>query len=135
MEANRVFDTGRITFTFSDVDGRIFASCRINPTDVTFYDRFVEVANFFQNRQPESSGPDEARKLNKELTERINYALGYDATAELFGEITPTTISPDGDMFATVVLDTIISKIKPELEQRSKATAAAIEKYAAKYRE
>lgn len=133
---NRKFNTGRIKFTFTDENGEVFSSFRMNPTDANVIARAEEVSEYFNKRKLEvdeiASGKDLA-KYNKEIEDKINYVLGYDASKEIFGEITATTISPDGEIFGVVLMDFIVEKLKPEIEKRKKTMNAAIEKYTKKY--
>ena len=136
MEYGRQFDTGIITFNFRDADGNVFASCRVNPTDVGIMARAEEVSAYFNERQ--KSAPDLAsgsalKAYNDEIEEKINYMLGYDASSELFREITATTVSPDGEIFAFAVLDTITEKLAPEIEKRRAKMQERVAKYTAKY--
>lgn len=133
---NRKFNTGRIKFTFTDENGEVFSSFRMNPTDANVIARAEEISEYFNKRKLEVdeivSGKDLA-KYNKEIEDKINYVLGYDASKEIFGEITATTISPDGEIFGVVLMDFIVEKLKPEIEKRKKTMNAAIEKYTKKY--
>lgn len=133
---NRKFNTGRIKFTFTDENGEVFSSFRMNPTDANVIARAEEISEYFNKRKLEVdeivSGKDLA-KYNKEIEDKINYVLGYDASKEIFGEITATTISPDGEIFGVILMDFIVEKLKPEIEKRKKTMNAAIEKYTKKY--
>lgn len=136
MKAERQFVTGRIKFIFRDEDGDIFSSFKMNPTDVNMLKRMEEVADYFEKRKenvPENVSGDELQAFNQEIEDKINYLLGYDASKSIFGEITATTVSPDGDVFAYVVLETIAEELKPEMEKRQQSMANAAAKYTAKY--
>lgn len=134
--ANKKFNTGRIKFTFSDEDGEVFSSFKMNPTDANVIARAEEVSEYFNKRKLEvdeiASGKDLA-KYNKEIEDKINYLLGYDASEEIFGEITATTISPDGEVFGVMLMEFVFEKLKPEIEKRKKNMNAAIDKYTKKY--
>ena len=135
--ANRKFNTGRIKFTFTDENGEVFSSFKMNPTDANVIARAEEVSEYFEKRKSEldefSSGKDFA-KYNKEIEDKINYILGYDASKEIFGEITATTISPDGEIFGVVLMDFIVEKLRPEIEKRKKTINESISKYTEKYK-
>lgn len=136
MKATKQFNTGVIKFEFRDEDGEVFSSFRMNPTDVNLLKRMEEVADYFENRKfevPEDVSGEELAAFNKEIEDKINYLLGYDAAKDIFSEITATTVSPDGDIFAFVVLETIAEELKPEMEKRQKSMEAAASKYTAKY--
>lgn len=136
MEESRQFDRGRIRFSFKDRGGEEFASFYMNPTDVGLLARAEEVADFFEKRAGESASFSDAASIaayNSEIEEKINYLLGYDASSELFGQVTATTVSPDGEIFAHAVLDMIAGAIAPELERRGKLMHEHMAKYTAKY--
>lgn len=136
MKANKKFNRGGILFTFEDEDGEIFSKFRMNPTDVNLVKRAEEVSQYFEKRKDDlekelSTGDIVA--LNDEFEQKINYLLGYDARDDIFGEITATTISQDGEVFGLVLMDFIIEKLKPELEKRSAKMQQAMAKYTEKY--
>lgn len=136
MEANRQFNTGLIKFTFTDENGEVFSSFRMNPTDVNLMARAEELADYFEKRKfemPENATGADISKLNAEIEEKINYLLGYEASKDIFGTITATTVSPDGEIFAWVVLDFIAEKLKPEMEKRARQMQESVSKYTAKY--
>lgn len=130
------FNTGRIKFIFKDENDEVFSSFRMNPTDANVIARAEEVSEYFEKRKNEVdhivSGK-ELAKYNQEIEEKINYVLGYDASKEIFGEITATTISPEGEIFGVVLMDFIVEKLKPEIEKRRKIMNESIDKYTKKY--
>lgn len=137
MKADKVFNRGTIKFTFTDEDGEVFSSFRMNPTDVNLLKRAEEVAagiDELKGRFSNDPTSEDILALNCEIEKQINYLLGYDASRDIFGEVTATTVSQDGDIFAFVVLDTITEKLKPELEKRKLKMQKSIERYTAKYR-
>ncbi len=131
---NTNVDDGLLTFTFTGSDGEVFSSFRMNPADIKLAHRCEEVVKFFDERRNHVEGEvtvADAAKYNDELEEQLNYLLGYNASATLFkAPITATTIFPSGDIFALVVLDTIVKHVRPELAKRKKKLIAGIEKYA-----
>lgn len=132
---NVKLDDGRITFNFENTEGEIFSSFRLNPTDINVYRRAMEVSEALQKR--EFAGGDDADALaadNAWIEEQFNYLLGYDATETLFGELPATTILPDGQIFAVIVIDTIIENIAPEIRKRQENADKAMNKYLAKYK-
>lgn len=134
---NTKIDDGLITFTFTNTSGEVFSSFRMNPTDIRLAERCESVAKYFSERKNTVQGEStaaEAAKYDRELEEQLNYLLGYDAAETLFrAPFTPTTIFPDGSIFAFVILNTIANAITPEIEKRKKKIASGIEKYAGKY--
>lgn len=128
------FDDGILTFTFTNSEGEVFSSFKLNPTDVRAAARCEEVAAYFADRKNEvedvSSPASVVAKYNEEIEEKINYILGYDARKTMFpSPITATTIFPNGSIFAFVILDTIANAIAPEIEKRRQKMASGIEKY------
>ena len=64
---------------------------------------------------------------------KINYLLGYDASSSIFGEITATTITPDGRIFAEIVFEFISEKLAPEIAKRKQNMQSKMNKYTEKY--
>lgn len=125
-----------LKFTFTDDDGEVVASFRLNPADVRLAGRVQEAANFF--RKAAQSAPEQATaadilKYNNNVEEEICRVLGYDAHQELFGFMSATTILEDGEMFAQKILDMISEAVLPEIQKRKAALAAAVKKHTAKY--
>lgn len=136
MEATKQFKTGLIRCTFTDEDGEVFSSFRMNPTDVNLLARAEEVSSYFDGRKndmPENASGAELKAFNDEIEEKINYLLGYEASKDIFGVITATTVNQDGEIFALVVLDFIFEKLVPEMEKRAQKMQANVSKYTAKY--
>lgn len=133
---NKKFDPGVITFTFSDNDGVVFSKFRMNPTDIKLMSRAMEVADYFEkikNEVNDMPSDTELAKYNDEIERKINYLLGYEASDEVFGNVSAITVSPDGEIFAMVLLDTILEKIVPEIEKRGKNMQTSMGKYTDKY--
>lgn len=125
-----------LKFTFTDDDGEVVASFRLNPADVRLAGRVQEAANFF--RKAAQSAPEQATaadilKYNNDVEEEICRVLGYDARESLFGFMSATTILADGEMFAQKILKKIEEAVLPELQKRKAALAAAVKKHTAKY--
>lgn len=125
-----------LKFTFSDADGEVVASFRMNPADIKLAQRCQEVQEYFanlHNNTPESATLEDAVKLNDELESKICYLLGYDAKQSLFGLISATSIMGDGNLFAVTVMDKIVENVGPEIQKRKQSMAAAVAKHTAKY--
>ena len=136
MKSNKTFNRGTIKFTFTDEDGEVFSSFRMNPTDIGLLKRAEEISKHFEDMKDRFSGvasADEMQRLNQDIEEKINFLLRYDASNEIFGEDTATRVSQDGEIFALMVMDTIAEKLKPEMEKRRLKMQQGIEKYTAKY--
>lgn len=134
---NTKIDDGILTFTFTNNQNEIFASFRLNPTDVNIAARAEEVSAFFEKTEEtvkNVTSAKEAAKLNELIQDKINYLLGYEASKDLFREpITATTVFGNGQMFANIVLDKVADAIAPEIEKRRKKIQAEVDKYTEKY--
>lgn len=130
---NSSIKTGVVTLTFTDEYDEVFASCRVNPTDVNMANRCEEIAEYFNNKSSNPSTIKDIVEENKEMEDKIYYLLGYNAHNDLFSTIPATTILEDGSLFAEMVLDKIFAAIKPELVKRKKKMKARMDKYTAKY--
>lgn len=134
---NTKIDDGILTFTFTNNQNEIFASFRLNPTDVNIAARAEEVSAFFEKMEEtvkNVASVKEAAKLNELIQDKINYLLGYEASKDLFREpITATTVFGNGQMFANIVLDKVADAIAPEIEKRRKKMQAEVDKYTEKY--
>lgn len=134
---NTKIDDGILTFTFTNNQNEIFASFRLNPTDVNIAARAEEVSAFFEKTEEtvkNVTSAKEAAKLNELIQDKINYLLGYEASKDLFREpITATTVFENGQMFANIVLDKVADAIAPEIEKRRKKMQAEVDKYTEKY--
>ena len=134
---NTKIDDGILTFTFTNNQNEIFASFRLNPTDVNIAARAEEVSAFFEKMEEtvkNVASAKEAAQLNELIQDKINYLLGYEASKDLFREpITATTVFGNGQMFANIVLDKVADAIAPEIEKRRKKMQAEVDKYTEKY--
>lgn len=126
-----------LKFTFSDEDGDVISSFRLNPADIKVAIRSEEVSKYLESRKSTMSGnltAADMAKFNDELEEKICYVLGYDARSELFkAPLTATTILPSGDLFAVLVMDKIVEAVAPEVEKRRANMEKAAAKYTARY--
>lgn len=123
-------------FTFTDDEGEVFASFRMNPADVKLAKRFQESGEYFKNigdNMPQNASLDDIFQFNEELEEKVCYLLGYDAKQSLFGQVSATSIMEDGNLFVLHVLNVIMEKVAPELQKRKQSMAAAVAKHTAKY--
>ena len=127
---NTKIDDGILIFTFTNNKDEVFSSFKLNPTDINVAARAEELTEYFEQF---TSGKEMA-ELNKQLEDKINYLLGYEASKDLFKEpITATTVFGNGQVFAYIVLDKIAEAIAPEIEKRKKKMQAAVNKYTEKY--
>ena len=126
-----------LKFRFTDEDGDVVSSFRMNPADIKVAIRSEEVSKYLEERKSALSGNMAATDMadfNDELEEKICYVLGYDARSELFkAPLTATTILPSGDLFAVAVMDKIVEAVKPEIEKRRANMEKAAAKYTSRY--
>lgn len=133
---NTQFDSGLRKFTFTDSDGDVIASFKLNPTDIKLAARCEEMADYFSKlseNAPEFSTVAEVAKYNNDIEDKICYMLGYDAKETLFGFLSATTILPDGSIFANKIMERIVETIEPEVKKRSQKMQQSVAKYTAKY--
>lgn len=133
---NTKIDSGIQKFTFTDTDGDVIASCKINPTDIRLWKRCEDIADKFEKigeDAPETATAADAVKYNDELEQMICYLLGYDARESLFGFLSATTILPDGSLFAHKVAERIMDSVEAEVKKRANKREAAVAKHTAKY--
>lgn len=125
-----------LKFTFTDNDGDVVASFRMNPADVKLAQRCQEVSGYFENLRdntPETATLEDALKMNAEMESKICYLLGYDATETLFGQISATSVMSDGNMFIVHVMSKIVDAVGPEIRKRKQSMEKAVAKHTAKY--
>lgn len=130
-----VIDSGLMPFEFHDRSGRLLAAFELNPADVNVAARCEETMNFFSERAKtvEKTVAD-MQRYDRELTEKLNYLLGYGPEYQIFkAPMSATTVLPSGDIFATVILERIVEAVTPEIRKRAEKMQAAAEKYTAKY--
>lgn len=122
-------------FTYTDANGEVVAYFYMNPTDFRIAQRAKDAAKYFKEKKKAVAGAadlDTLIQYDKELTEKINYLLGYDASSTLFGFMSATTIMEDGRLFASVVLNTIAENIGKALQSRVDKLSA-LRKHTRKY--
>lgn len=126
-----------LKFQFSDDDGEVVSSFRINPADVKVALRCEEVSEYLNRKKADINGNLSAQDMaefNDELENKICYVLGYDARSELFkAPLTATTILPSGDLFAVAIMDQIVEAVKPEIAKRRSNMEKAAAKYTDRY--
>lgn len=125
-----------LKFTFTDGDGEVVASFRMNPADIKLAQRFREMQGYFdemEKKTPENASLDDVIRFNDELEENICKLLGYDARQALFGFISATSIMEDGNMFIVHVMNVIQEHVFPEIRKRQQSMADAVAKHTAKY--
>ena len=125
-----------LKFTFTDSDGDVVASFRLNPADVRLVGRIQEAAKFFAQaakEAPEKATAEDILKFNNAVEDKICDVLGYDARQSLFGFMSATTVLEDGEIFAKKILDKIEKAAVQEIHKRKETLMAAVRKHTAKY--
>lgn len=123
-------------FTFTDDDGVVVASFRLNPADVRLVNRIRDAAEFFAaeaKNAPAMATAEDILRFNNAVEDKICYVLGYDARQSLFGFISATTVLADGEIFAKKILAKIEEAAVQEIQKRKEALMAAVKKHTAKY--
>lgn len=115
---NTKIDDGILIFTFTNNEDEVFSSFKLNPTDINVAARAEELTEYFEQLkdsiQKVTSGKEMA-ELNKQIEDKINYLLGYEASKDLFKEpITATTV------FAMVRYSPISFWIRSQKQSRRK---------------
>lgn len=131
MEQIRI-ETGVKEFQFVDQNNHVFCAFKVNPTDINLAARAAEVGELMQGLSTDNLTIEQTAELNREIEDKITHVLGTDHDS-VFGEISATTIFPDGSMFAQIVLDKIIETVEPALKERQAKMQAASDKYLARY--
>lgn len=134
---NTNIDDGFLLFTFTNKQGKVFSSFKLNPTDINVAARAEELETFFEQAQESVKNVfsnKEMAEINKQIEDKINYMLGYEASKDLFREpVTALTVFGNGQVFAYIILDKITEALRPEIEKRRKKMQAAVDKYTEKY--
>lgn len=133
---NTSIGSSLVKFTFTDADGEVVASFRMNPADVKLAQRCQEISSYFEDLEkntPEAATLEDAVKMNEELEDKICYLLGYDAKQSLFGIISATSILKNGELFVTTVVQKIIEHVGPEIKKRKQSFNNAVSRHTAKY--
>ena len=126
-----------LKFTFTDEDGDVVASFRLNPADIRLASRIQEAAAFFTQaakEAPTAATAEDILRYNDAAEEMICYVLGYDAKSSLFSFMSATTILEDGEMFAKKILDKIEEAVMLEVRKRKEALMANVRKHTAEYK-
>lgn len=129
------YNSGFQIFNFRDEDGELITSFKINPSDIGLMARCEEVSAFFEKEKAfleDAQTPQQMLEINNVIENKINYLLG---TEDVFKKpLTATTVMPDGVIFAELLMNTVLSVVKPEIEKRNKAKKERLDKYVSKYK-
>lgn len=130
------YNSGFQIFNFRDEDGELITSFKINPSDIGLMARCEEVSAFFEKEKAfleDAKTPQQMLEINNVIEEKINYLLGTEENNVFKKPLTATTVMPDGMIFAELLMNTVLSVVKPEIEKRSKAKKERLDKYVSKY--
>ena len=133
---NTKIGSSLLKFTFSDDEGDILASFRVNPLDMKLAQRLEDSTAFFDNitqKNAEATTLSEIVALNNEIEDKVCYILGYNAKESLFGQFSATSVMEDGSLFVSVVMDKLFESIGPEIDRRQQAAFKAVSKHTDKY--
>lgn len=129
---------GFIKFTFTDMDGDVFAHFRMNPADIKLYDRLKNIDAKIEELQKRfksvEDDEDTALEFNNAVEELFCYVIGYDVKDSLFSFMSATAIMPDGTAFYEKVLEVMQKEVGKEVEKRAKKMRENIRKYTDKYK-
>lgn len=130
-----VISSGLIPFSFADQDGTVLSSFKLNPSDVKLAVRCEEISKYFADRADSvGGGLADMAAYDEEITQKLLYLIGSGSKETLFvPPMTATTILPDGNIFAVVILEKIIEAVAPEIQKRAKKMQTAVSKHTAKY--
>ena len=134
---NQNIGSSLMKFTFTDENGDVVSSFRMNPADIKLAHRCQELSAYFHNlarRVSENETLEDAIKFNDEIEEKICYLLGYDARQSVFGLISATSVMGDGNLFVVHVMNQISKAVGPEIKKRQQAMANAVSKHTGKYK-
>lgn len=124
------YNSGFQIFNFRDEDGELITSFKINPSDIGLMARCEEVSAFFEKEKAfleDAQTPQQMLEINNVIENKINYLLG---TEDVFKKpLTATTVMPDGIIFAELLMNTVLSVVKPEIEKRNKAKKERLDKH------
>ena len=126
-----------VPFEFTDIDGEVFASFKLNPADVRLVERLESFATKIQELKDKEDGDDDYEKSLR-FTEAVENLfcelIGYDVHECLFGRISATAENENGLPFFAIILDVIGEQGGKEVAKRAKKTESAIRKYTDKYK-
>lgn len=126
-------------FTFTDTDGDVFASFKMNPADIKLFERLNAIDKKLAELQKRFEGRTDdteiAIEFNNAVEELFCYVLGYDVRESLFGFASALSIMDDGQWFWEKILDVMQREVGKEVEKRGKKMQNNIRKYTDKYRQ
>lgn len=124
--------TGFMEFRFTDEDGDVFASFKLNPTDPRLHARVKNVAAFFDDLA-KTKAPATAQgflDVENAVEDKFCEFVGYDCRKTMFSRVAATDVMADGRMFLAHVMDVLLANVAPEIRRRREEH---IRKYTQKY--
>lgn len=129
---------GLMKFTFTDMDGDVFAYFRMNPADIKLYERLNTIDAKIEELQKHFEGCEEDTakviELNNAVEELFCYVIGYDVKECLFGFVSAMSIMENGQCFWEKVMEVLQREVGKEVEKRGKKMQNNIRKYTDKYK-
>lgn len=134
-----VIDLGVKRYRLNDV-----AEVCFNPTDPAFADKLYTTFEGLDQKQEQYKADaarvankrevfDFARKLNAEMRQMLDAALGDGVSAALFGDLNVYALSGGLPLWANLLL-AIMDEMEVGFEAEAKLTHPRIQKYSAKYK-
>lgn len=134
-QKNVPIDDMTTTITFTNRDGEQIGYFRMNTADIQVAARATEVAEWLKTAKQQYDGMDvftSMTQANKDLAEKANYLLGYNAAETLFCKMSPLTFLDDGSYFFATVMETIAKSLAQGITEKL-SKFMAVSKYSAKY--
>lgn len=126
------------------INGDSNRKIRFNPTDLNFYDKFMALYGWFQNKETEDRFKQVSEelgelektkevnlenfkfgsvtKLGEEVNEKIDYVFGEGVSKVVFGTINPLSPTTNGSFIAYNFIEAILPLIKTTAEKSNKAS-------------
>lgn len=131
-------NTGSILIHIEDTDGERIGEFKFNPSDVGILDRYEKVVDFFNTVKipddiSDEQRAEEARKLNSDIAQQMNYLLGYDVAEKVFSRCGALALTDSGSFFFENILDGVGGLIEKTTKKRIEKKLAKVRKATAKY--
>ena len=129
-------DSGAVILEVEDIDGEALGVLKFRPSDPKFLERFIETQKFLDELpSPDGFGVEELIQLNRTVSERFDYLLGYKISDTILDKCGALSLCDDGRFFCMHLLSDIGEFIKEETEARVKKTMEQVEAATAEYNE
>ena len=131
--------SGLMKFTFTDMDGDVFAYFRMNPADIKLINRLNTLDQKLEELQKRFEGRTDDMELvvefNNAIEELFCYVLGYDVKECLFGFASALSVMDNGQCFWEKIMEVLEREVGKEVEKRGKKMQNNIRKYTEKYKQ